>query len=232
MAPVYAQKMTLDTSQNKPELKTKDDELWRSILKDDAYREFLKTRRRFRFTILILPLLTGLLAIFAGAWAARHGGDAWTAFTTLAITLPRIEYGVSQLAPHGDLQYGRDVLGAYTLLAVLAAFWIVFALVLGLRMHLRFCRAGSYRFDPYYKGIGKMTVLSAVAVAVLFYHMIWGLPIIRDLEDPSRFKLPANRYVLVFDSICLAGLTMFLLSLVVSLGYIHLHRRNSGEGKP
>jgi hypothetical protein len=216
-----------DASQSKPEIKTRDDELWRSILKDDAYKEFLKTRRWFRFTILILPLLTGLLAIFAGAWAARHGGDAWTAFTDLAIRLPRIEYGVSQLAPHGDYQYDKDVLGTYALLAVLAAFWFMFSLILGLRMHLRFYRAGSYRFAPYYKGIGKHAILSAVAVVVLFYHMTWGLPIIRDLEDPSRFELPANRYLFVFDSICISGLTMFLLSLVVALGYIYLGWRQS-----
>lgn len=224
--------MSLETSQTKPENKIRDDELWRSILKDDAYREFLKTRRRFRFTILIFPLLTGLLVIFVGPWAARHGGDAWTAFTELAIKLPRIEYGVSQLAPHGDLQYGKDVLGTYALLAVLAAFWFVFSLTLGLRMHLRFYRAGSYRFEPYYKGIGKTAILSAVAVAVLFYHMIWGLPIIRDLEDPSRFKLSANLYVFIFDSICISALTMFLLSLVVALGYIYLGWRRPLERAP
>jgi hypothetical protein len=217
--------MKSDASQSKPENKTRDDELWRSILKDDAYREFLKTRRRFRFTVAVLPLLTGLLAIFAGAWVARHGGDGWEAFTELAIRLPRIEYGVSQLAPHGDYQYSKDVLRTYALLAVLAAFWFAFSLILGLRMHRRFSRAGSYRFVPYYKGIRKHAIISAVAVAVLLYHMIWGLPIIRDLEDPSRFELPANRFVLVFDSICISGLSMFLLSLVVALGYIDLSRK-------
>ncbi|MBZ0215987.1 MAG: hypothetical protein K8F25_05510, partial [Fimbriimonadaceae bacterium] len=143
----------------------------------------------------------------------------------LAIRLPRIAYGVSQLAPHGDLQYGKDVLGAYTLLAVLAAFWFVFSITLGFRMHIRFYRTGSYQFKPYYKGIGKTTVSSAVAVAVLLYYMSWGLPIIRDLQNPSRFELPANRYVFVFDSICISALTMFLLNLVVSLGYVYVNRR-------
>jgi hypothetical protein len=224
--------MSLETSQTKSEIKTKDDELWRSILKNDAYREFLKTRRWFRFTTLILPLLTGLLAIPAAAWAARHGGEGWSAFTELAIRLPRVEYGVSQLAPHGDDQYGREVLGAYALLAVLTAFWFVFSVMLGLRMHLRFYRAGSYRFAPYYKGIRRHAIVSAVGGSVLFYHMIWGLRMIRDLEEWSRFRWPPNRFVFVFDSICLSGLTMCLLGLVVALGYIYLGRKQSAGGTP
>lgn len=199
----------------------KSDEFFRSILKEDSYQNYLKVRTLFRFVVAVLPMVTGFLAIGGGFWAARHGGDTWASLTDLAIQLPRVEYGVSQLAPHGNEQYGKDVLGIYTLFALLSAFWFIFSMALGLWMHSQFHRTGAYQLGTFYANHKRFTVVSFVAVVVLVYHMTVGLRFFPYPENPSRYRMPPNLSVFVFESICLSALSMFVLGFVVALGYLY-----------